>query len=166
MRTLLRSPPSAAAGVFHVEVDAFPHLARHHVRHHLVEDGRPRHEAHERGPGKRRGEIHLVTADQLFRDKRSDVQLRVGGIVKKILPDDDDGRKHQKFIIELESGLTLLVAHNISLAPRVPIAVGDLVAVYGEYEWSAQGGVMHWTHHDPDGRHEDGYILHDSREYR
>ncbi|MES2626226.1 MAG: DUF3465 domain-containing protein [Pseudomonadota bacterium] len=87
------------------------------------------------------------------------LQAEGTGLVSRILADDITGDAHQRFIVRLRSGQTLLVAHNIDLAPRVPsLKVGDEVAFYGEYEWSAEGGVMHWTHHDPDGKHIAGWI--------
>lgn len=77
----------------------------------------------------------------------------------KLLSDDTVGDRHQRFIVELESGQTLLVAHNIDIAPRVEgLAVGDDVAIYGVYEWNDEGGVIHWTHVDPDGNHPEGWI--------
>ena len=71
------------------------------------------------------------------------------------------------FILKLSSGQTLLVAHNIDLADKIKgLKKGDKVAFYGEYEWSEQGGVIHWTHHDPSGRHTDGWLKHDGRLYQ
>ncbi len=102
-----------------------------------------------------------------FRDRTSDLQIEGVGTVIKILRDDNDGSRHQRFILELESGQTLLVAHNIDLAPRISaLEEGDAVAFYGEYEWNSQGGVLHWTHDDPRGRHIDGWLKHRNRMYR
>jgi hypothetical protein len=93
--------------------------------------------------------------------------LRVDGRVALTLADDRDGSRHQRFIIETNGGQTLLVAHNIDLAPRLDgLKAGDSVALYGEYEWNDQGGIMHWTHHDPAGRHEAGYIEWRGRKYQ
>lgn len=103
--------------------------------------------------------------EQLFAERRSDVVVRAAGSVARVLADDNDGSRHQRFIVELPSGLTVLVAHNIDLAPRVPLRRGDRVEVKGEYEWNERGGVLHWTHHDPRGRHEGGWIRHDGDTY-
>ena len=35
------------------------------------------------------------------------------------LPDDNKGTRHQRFILKLSSGQTLLVAHNIDLADKI-----------------------------------------------
>ena len=116
--------------------------------------------------------VALSTAlDPVFADawrKRvNNLQVQGTGFVSAILRDDVTGDAHQRFIVRLRSGQTLLVAHNIDLAPRVAaINVGDEVAFYGEYEWSAEGGVMHWTHHDPDGRHVAGWIKHRGATYQ
>ena len=80
------------------------------------------------------------------------------GFVKRLLPDDDDGSRHQRFIIELGSRQTLLIAHNIDLAPRVPLGMGDRVRFRGMFEWNDLGGLVHWTHHDPLGHEDGGYV--------
>jgi hypothetical protein len=98
--------------------------------------------------------------------RRSNVQVEGSGTVTRVLSDDNDGSRHQRFILELSSGQTLLVAHNIDLAPRIQdLAQGDTVRFFGEYEWNDRGGVIHWTHHDPDGRHVGGWLEHDGYRY-
>lgn len=94
--------------------------------------------------------------------------LAVGnGVVTRLLPDDQKGSRHQRFILRLASGQTLLVAHNIDIAPRIAgIRVGDAVSFCGQYESNSQGGVIHWTHHDPQGRHTAGWLQHNGRRYQ
>ena len=102
-----------------------------------------------------------------FQNHQSDIQVSGFGVVIRTLPDDKKGSQHQKFILKLTSGNTLLIAHNIDIAPRInSLQVGDKVNFYGEYEWNSQGGVLHWTHHDPNGRHENGWLLHEGITYQ
>lgn len=105
---------------------------------------------------------------ELYRARSSDRLVQVRARVDRMLPDDDDGSRHQRFILRFErSGHTLLVSHNIDLAPRVPVSEGSWVTVRGEYEWTDRGGVVHWTHHNPNRnpRHPGGWIEHDGIRY-
>lgn len=102
-----------------------------------------------------------------FANQQSNVQIEDQGTVQKILPDDDQGSRHQRFIVRLNSGATVLIAHNIDLAPRIePLRAGDAIEFYGEYEWNSKGGVIHWTHRDPARRHAAGWIRHNGRTYQ
>lgn len=105
--------------------------------------------------------------EQAFQQQRSDVQVQAEATVTRLLADDNEGSRHQRFIVEISSGQTILIAHNIDLAPRIDdLEQGDRVEFYGEYEWNPQGGVVHWTHHDPAGRHPGGWIKHNGRTYQ
>jgi hypothetical protein len=104
---------------------------------------------------------------EAYANRESGVQVSGEGTVSRILDDDEDGGRHQRFILRLDSGQTLLIAHNIDLAPRIDsLQVGDAVAFNGVYEWNDRGGVIHWTHHDPQGQHEAGWLQHRSRTYQ
>ena len=101
-----------------------------------------------------------------FKNRQGDLQVQGQGRVVRLRSDDVDGSRHQRFILELDTGQALLIAHNIDLAPRLEqLRKGDMVSFYGEYEWNDKGGVIHWTHHDPAGRHEDGWIEHKGKRY-
>lgn len=103
---------------------------------------------------------------QAYAARRSNVQVQAEGRVTRVLSDDTEGSRHQRFIVRLDSGQTVLIAHNIDLAPRVAgLREQDRVAFYGEYEWNAKGGVVHWTHRDPARRHPAGWIEYQGRRY-
>lgn len=102
-----------------------------------------------------------------YKSQQSDVQVRGNAVVSRLLADDNEGSRHQKFIIKLANGLSVLVAHNIDLAPKITqLKTGDSVEYYGEYEWNERGGVLHWTHEDPGGRHEAGWLKHQGKIYQ
>ncbi len=103
---------------------------------------------------------------QAFQAKKRDVQVSGRGIVSKLLKDDNKGARHQKFLVTINQQQTLLVAHNIDLAARVPLAVGDEISFYGEYVYNPKGGIIHWTHHAPLRDHPAGWILHQGIQYQ
>jgi len=104
--------------------------------------------------------------EQLYEEQRSKVVVEIAGTVDRTLADDLEGSRHQRFILRLASGHTVLVSHNIDLAEKIPLSRGDTVQLRGQYEWNDRGGVVHWTHHDPGGRRPGGWIDHAGRRYR
>jgi hypothetical protein len=96
----------------------------------------------------------------------SNFKIRCSGVVVRKLPDDLEGSRHQKFILQLATGQTLLVAHNIDLAPRVArLKLRDRLIINGEYIWNEEGGIMHLTHRNPSGFGFHGWIRKNGRTY-
>lgn len=100
-----------------------------------------------------------MTVEEAFAQKNSDIPLTAAGKVTEILADDKEGIPHQRFIATLKDGHTILVTHNLERAYRVPVKIGDQVEVHGTYVWNRHGGLIHETHHDDRGKHEDGWII-------
>ena len=104
---------------------------------------------------------------QAFLKKKSGIQVQGQGVVTKLLSDDLENDRHQRFILRLKSGQTLLMAHNIDIAPRlVDLEIGGTVIFFGQYEWNSQGGLIHWTHHDPNRKHINGWLKYKNETYR
>ena len=121
-----------------------------------VETERPRSDASAADP-----------LERAYLARASNAQIEGQGVVERTLSDDNSGSRHQRFILRLASGRTLLIAHNIDLAPRVEgLRAGDTVRFFGEYEWNDKGGVLHWTHSDPERRHVAGWIMHEGKVYQ
>lgn len=113
------------------------------------------------------GDSSNAILENAIANRISNLQVAGQGTVVKVLPDDTHGSRHQRFIVRLNSGRTILMVHNIDLAKRIDsLRVGDTVDFYGEYEWNPKGGVIHWTHHDPQGRHPAGWLRHDGQTYQ
>ncbi len=114
----------------------------------------------------RRAESGGDSIRDFFQHKISGRAVSGKGRVVHLLPDDLDGSRHQRFLVKIPSGITLKFAHNIDLAPRVPLRKGDELSFRGQYEWNEKGGVVHWTHHDPAGKHTGGWIRHNNRLFK
>ena len=112
------------------------------------------------------GSPELSSFDPVIKRRATKEWMTVTVRVLKTLPDDNDGSRHQRFLVEDQHENTVLVAHNIDLAENVPVSQQDRIEIRGRYEWNDKGGVLHWTHHDPAGRREGGWIRHDGVVYR
>lgn len=112
-------------------------------------------------PGLVRSDATFPELEQAHAQHRSHVWVDGGGTVTRLLRDDTKRPRHQRFVVKVGSGataFTVMIAHNIDLAPRVPFKKGDPITFRGEYVWNDQGGVVHETHKDPRGRREGGWI--------
>ena len=104
---------------------------------------------------------------QAFGKRDSDSWIESSGVCIRLLHDDaDDGERHQRFILNIGHGQTILVAHNIDLAERIPLGLGDRVRFRGIYEWNEAGGTVHWTHRDPLDHQDGGFIEFRRKRYR
>lgn len=95
---------------------------------------------------------------EAIRTRADGAHVEGGGVVIRLLPDDNDGARHQRILVEVPGGGTVLIAHNIDVAPRLAMHSGDEIAFKGVYVWNDRGGVIHWTHHDPAGFHTNGWV--------
>jgi hypothetical protein len=101
-----------------------------------------------------------ATVERAFAEHLSSIEVTAEGSVTRLLSDDTGpSGTHQRFIVQVKgSTQTLLIDNNVDIGKRVPLATGDAVVVHGEYVWNDQGGLIHFTHHDPAHTHEDGWI--------
>lgn len=107
---------------------------------------------------------------QRYKKADTDTWIEDSGVVIRLLSDDREGSQHQRFVVRIGGGQTLLIAHNIELAERVPLGIGDRISFRGVYEFNDEGGLVHWTHHDPyalpqDRQKNGGYVKFRSRRY-
>lgn len=107
-----------------------------------------------------------VVLAEAFAERRSNVIVQGTGVVTRLLSDDRHGDRHQRFLLEVAGGQSLLIVHNIDVAPRLDVEVGDRVEFAGEYDWNSQGGLVHWTHRTAEGPHPHGWLKHRGRTYQ
>jgi hypothetical protein len=114
--------------------------------------------------GKRRR--RPATTESILGKRVSHTWLQLRGRAVRLLSDDPGVEaRHQRFVLDVGGGQTVLVAHNLDLSERVPLGLGDRVDARGFYEWNHFGGTLHWTHRNPMGDGEDGYIRYRGRSY-
>jgi hypothetical protein len=74
---------------------------------------------------------------------------------------------HEGFLMRLSSDCSVVVRveANVDFTGTFALRPGQTVVVRGEYEYYALGGVIHWTHRDPRGRHAGGFIQVDGHQF-
>lgn len=118
----------------------------------------------------------LAISSQLVNDDRQLIQamasrknahfVEAGNIkVTQLLPDDRQGLPHQKWMAQLSNGSKVMVVYNLDMGAYVPVRVGDAFSVGGQFIWTKQGGLVHWTHKDPRRTRPDGYVYFDGTYY-
>jgi hypothetical protein len=91
-------------------------------------------------------------------------EVTVSGRVTAVLPDSDGpAGPHEDFILSV-SGHSVEVDHNLTLAPRVPVKVGDVVSLHGQFEPDPGHPDIHYTHHATDS-HPGGWIKLNGHKY-
>lgn len=100
----------------------------------------------------------MMDVEEAFRKHISHIPMTIAGTVKEVLADDSGSSPHQRFIVTIHSGHTVLIAHNLERAYRIPVKAGDPIEAHGEYVWNKFGGILHNTHHSERGEHDDGWI--------
>lgn len=101
------------------------------------------------------GDSQIVQA--LQRHRNVDFVEGSGMTVTRLLPDDNSGLRHQKWVVRLSNGQQITAVYNLDMCPHVPLKVGDVVGMGGQFISTNQGGLIHWMHHDPSGRRPAGY---------
>lgn len=110
-------------------------------------------------------ETYFSSIEKLIEEKKSGKFVIIEAEVVKILSDDVKGSQHQRMILKNEDN-TVLLAHNIDIAQRIPAQVGDILEIKGQYEWNEKGGVIHWTHRDIKNKRPKGWVKLNNKTYQ
>ena len=104
----------------------------------------------------------LIDAVAVCQNGARHTEIMLDGSVQRVLG-VRSGRsgRHEGFYLSAavpQSGRmpAVKVEDNIDITGYTPLHAGDRVQLKGQYE--CNDGVVHWTHHDPSGRHAAGYI--------
>lgn len=78
--------------------------------------------------------------------------------VSKVMEDDTLGKPHQRWYVRLSSGDEVFCVYNLDMGKRVPLKLGDVISMGGEFKWTSRGALLHWLHHDPRNNRPDGFV--------
>jgi len=92
--------------------------------------------------------------------QRSRVEVTASGTVTRILGiREGPSGTHEGFLVRVpDCNIVIRVEHNVDIGGSIPLHQGEAVQLRGEYLYDPRGGIVHYTHHDPSGRHPGGSI--------
>ncbi|MBV9277651.1 MAG: DUF3465 domain-containing protein [Candidatus Eremiobacteraeota bacterium] len=108
----------------------------------------------------------LADAQRVCQSGASHVEVHFSGTIARYLGTHySQSGEHEGFLI-MPSGSTnsLMVEDNVNLSGFIPMRRGDAVELQGQYE--CNDSVIHWTHHDPSGRHVGGFVIVNGRRFQ
>ena len=108
---------------------------------------------------------------EAWRSQRSHLEVTADGSIARVLGTRrGPSGVHEGFLLHLGGsagrGLTVRVESNVDLTGPIPLRAGQAATVRGEYVYDPRGGLIHYTHLDPRGRHAAGYVRVDGRIYQ
>lgn len=104
------------------------------------------------------------------------VEVRDSGIVDRVLGiRRGPSGVHEGFIVNFPARdpsqqgmigfqLRARIEDNVDITGRIPLRPGDRITLQGQLE--CNDGVIHWTHHDPSGRHSAGFVEANGKRYQ
>ena len=102
-----------------------------------------------------------------YQERVSGLQLSVSGKITHVFPSPETGDQHQKFIVQLDAGQSVMVIHNRALGSAIDgLLEGETIEVFGEYQWDQGGGIIRRTHQDPASHRQAGWVKYKGRIYR
>jgi hypothetical protein len=117
------------------------------------------------------GGLNFSSDNKLFtrawQQRLSGVQLSLEGKISRVFSSMETEAGQQKFSLQLAQGQVVTVIHDVRLGSAIEdLAEGEIIEVFGEYQWAPDGGVIHWTHRDPEGNRQAGWVRYKDRLYR
>ncbi len=110
------------------------------------------------------GPVSVEKAMGLCARGASAVEVTASGSVARLLGDYTSRTgTHEGFLLR-SNALTIRIEDNTTITGEIPLSKGEAVSLQGQYE--CNDGVIHWTHHDPRGRHSGGFIEAGGKIYR
>lgn len=94
------------------------------------------------------------------------MEVQLAGTVARYLgtSHSPSGAHEGFFVLPSDAPTEIRVEDNVDLTGFIPLFHGERIRLQGQYE--CNDGVVHWTHHDPSGRHVAGYIEVNGRRYQ
>ncbi len=108
----------------------------------------------------------LADAQRVCASGASHTEVHISGTVARYLGTrSSESGEHEGFLVRAAGSTTnVLIEDNVDITGFIPMRRGDLVELQGQYE--CNDGVIHWTHHDPSGRHATGYLVINGRRFQ